>query len=265
MRYLLVALLICACTSAENKAVNPSNKNEILTISEKNTVVLNMPIMGQISNSVAKELLEKSDNLKAGEPIFLVLDTPGGSIDDGMRIIEVAKSLPRPVHTISLFNASMGFVISQSLGDRYLISSATLMSHKAYIGGGIRGEFPGSFFIRFQAVAKQLTKINEEVAARAGLGIDQYMSMISNELWMGPDDAIKNKFADKVVTLRCDKTLRGPGNPRELDLGLFSVRVRFNKCPLIKEMELIRADESAVEFFKKDKSELVEKYGFIFQ
>lgn len=263
MKYLLIAFLLNACTLAGDKGVNPANKNEILTLSEKNTVVLNMPIMGQIANTVSKELLEKSDKLKSGEPIYLVLDTPGGSVDDGMRIIEVAKSLPRPVHTVSLFNASMGFILSQSLGDRYVISSSTLMSHRAYIGG-IKGEFPGSFMTRLESTAKQLMRINKDVAERAGIDLNSYLAMISNELWMNSDDALKNKFADKLVTLRCDKTLRGPGEPRELDLGLFSLRVRFNKCPLIKEIEVMKADEAAVEFFKKNKVELVEKYGFIF-
>lgn len=263
MRYLLIALLVCACTSAENKALNPANKNPILTLSEKNTVVLNMPIMGGIAAAVSKELLEKSDELKTGEPIYLVLDTPGGSVDDGLKIIEVAKSLPRPVHTVSLFNASMGFIISQNLGDRYVISSSTMMSHRATVGN-ITGTFPGSFISRVQATAAQLMKINSDVAERAGMSLEQYMGMIANELWMNTDDAVKYKFADKVVTLRCDKSLRGPGSPRELDLGLFSVRVRFNKCPLVKEVELIRGDESAVEFFKKNKSELTEKYGFVY-
>jgi len=264
MKYLMIALLISACTSAENKAVNPANTNPILTLSEKNTVLLNMPIMGAIAATVSKELLEKSDDLKDGEPIYLVLDTPGGSVDDGLKIIEVAKSLPRPVHTVSMFNASMGFIISQSLGDRYIISSSTMMSHRASIGN-ISGSFPGSFITRFQSIANQLMKINSDVAARAGIGLNSYLGMIANELWMNPDEALKNKFADKVVTLRCDKSLRGPGSPRELDLGLFVVKIRFNKCPLIKEVEVIRSnDESAFEFFKKDKIELVEKYGFMF-
>lgn len=263
MRYLLIALLMNACSFAGSKDVNPSNKNEILTLSDKNTVLLNMPIMGDIANRVSKELLEKSDKLKSGEPIYLVLDTPGGSVDDGMRIIEVAKSLPRPVHTVSLFNASMGFILAQSLGDRYVISSSTLMSHRAFIGG-IKGEFPGSFMTRLESTAKQLMKINEEVAARVGLSLNEYMTMISNELWLNTDDALKSKFADKIITLRCDKTLRGPGEPVDLDLGLFTIKVRYNKCPLIKGIEMIKADESAVEFFKKSKVELTEKYGFIF-
>jgi ATP-dependent protease ClpP protease subunit len=257
-------LLLSACTSASEKGVNPANKNEILTLSEKNTVVLNMPIMGSVATNVSKELLEKSDELKAGEPLYLVLDTPGGSIDDGLKIVEVAKSLPRPVHTVSLFNASMGFVISQNLGDRYVISSSTMMSHRATIGG-ITGNFPGSFISRVKSVADQLMKINAGVAERAGMDLNTYLGMIANELWMGPEESIKNKFADKVVTLRCDKTLRGPGKPKELDLGLFSVRVRFNKCPLIKEAEVIRGEEAAVEFFNKNKADLVEKYGFIYQ
>ena len=104
-----------------------SNPGEVLTISDDNTIILNMPIFSDSASEVSKKLLEKDKKLKPGKPIYIVLDTPGGSVEEGLKIIEVAKSLPRPVHTISLFSASMGFVISQHLDSRFVIESSTLM------------------------------------------------------------------------------------------------------------------------------------------
>ena len=264
MRYLLIVLLLSSYAGAGKTGVNPANKNEILTLSEKNTVVLNLPILGSVAASVSKELLEKSDALKTDEPLYLVLDTPGGSVDDGLAIIEVAKSLPRPVHTISLFSASMGFVISQSLGDRYVISSSTMMSHLATVSG-VSGQIPGSFIVRALALEAQLMKINATMAERAGISVDTYLNMIMNELWMGAEKSASYGFADKIVTLRCDKTLRGLGAPKELNLGFISATVRFNKCPLVKEIEVEKGKESALEFINKSKAELVEKYGFMYK
>lgn len=249
MTMLVLAMSACAT----------NNKGEVLTISEKNTVSLNLPIVSSTASRVNRELLEKSRKLKDGEPIYLVLNTPGGSIDDGLKIIEVAKSLPRPVHTISLFNASMGFIIAQYLDNRYVLESSTMMSHRAFVGG-IRGEYPGSLISRFMAIGNQLMGINSKVATRAGLPLMKYLDLTANELWMGSEQAIQLKFADKEIVLRCDNSLQGAGPIETLDLGLFAVNVKFNKCPLITEPTIVSGDSAVVNSIVNDKIQFLKKY-----
>lgn len=261
---LLLTLNVSNAQDLKEKESNPANKNEILTISEKNSVVLNMPILGDVASDVSKELLEKSDKLDAGEPMYLILDTPGGSVDDGEKIIEVAKSLPRPVHTVTLYGASMGFIISQKLGTRYVVESSTLMAHRATVGG-LQGTIPGTLNSKLSGILNQINRINKSVAERAGITLEKYSEKIRDELWMNSEEAIENKFADQVVTLRCDQTLRGLGEERVINLFFFSVKVRFNKCPLVKEMKASKGNEiGAIEMLKSKKEDLVQKYGFIF-
>lgn len=249
---LLVAMSTVACASGDN--------SEILTISEENSIVLNMPITMQTASEVNRKLLDKNDKLPKGKPIYLVLDTPGGSIDDGMKIIEVAKSLPRPVHTVSLFNASMGFIIAQHLDTRYVLLSSVMMSHRASVNG-VKGEYPGSFISRFLAIGNQLMTINSRVAERAGLPLMRYLDLTANELWMGPEESIKLKFADKKVILRCDKSLKGYNEAQEIDLGIFSVKVKFHKCPLIAAPVIEKGDSSLINMMVNDKLTFMSRYG----
>lgn len=255
MKKLIIAVIaLMSMTACATK-----NVGDVLTISEKNTVILRLPIMSDTASKINEELLEKSKKLKKNEPIYLVLDTPGGSIDDGLKIIEVAKSLPRPVHTISLFNASMGFIISQYLDDRYVLESTTMMSHRAFIGG-MKGEFPGSFISRFLALGDQLTRINSKVAARAKMSLNPYLDLIRNELWMGPEQAIQLKFADKQVTLQCDNSLLGYGEPEEVNLGIFTIKVKFHKCPLVSDPKIVSGNNEVVNDLVHNKVEFLKKY-----
>jgi ATP-dependent protease ClpP protease subunit len=96
---LMIAMLLsCGACKA-------SQSGDVIELSEDNTVQLNLPIFSDTAAEVQKRLLEKDVKLKAGKPLYLVLNTPGGSIQDGLMIIETAKSLKRPIHTISMYRA----------------------------------------------------------------------------------------------------------------------------------------------------------------
>ena len=255
MKKLIIALL-----TMSSLGFATSNPGEVLTISDDNTIILNMPIFSDSASEVSKKLLEKDKKLKPGKPIYIVLDTPGGSVEEGLKIIEVAKSLPRPVHTISLFSASMGFVISQHLDSRFVIESSTLMSHRAFVSG-IKGEYPGSFISRVFSMGNQLMAINSRVASRAGIPLKNYLDLIRNELWMGSDEAISYKFADKKITLRCDSSLSGYAEPQDLDLGLFSLKIQFHKCPLISQPKILKGESSIVNLLINRKMEFMNSFG----
>jgi ATP-dependent protease ClpP protease subunit len=79
-----------------------------LTLTADNTLVLDTQMDAQSVSVLMAKALVMDSKLKSNEPIYLVLYTPGGSIDDGLTFISFMKALNRPVHTITLFAASMG-------------------------------------------------------------------------------------------------------------------------------------------------------------
>ena len=110
-----------------------------ITLTNTNTIILNDQVDSNSVSQVMQEVQKLDSTVKSGEPIYLFLNTPGGSIQDGLELMEYLNSLNRPIHTITLFAASMGFQIVQSQGERYILKNGILMSHKAR--GGISGEF----------------------------------------------------------------------------------------------------------------------------
>jgi ATP-dependent protease ClpP protease subunit len=241
-----------------------SRGSEVIMLSEENTVALNMPIFGPTVATVQEQLLEKDKNLKKGKPIYLVLNSPGGSIQDGLNMIEVAKGLGRPVHTISLFSASMSFVTSQKLNDRLVTDATIMMSHRASVGG-IGGNIPGSFLTFANFLAKYLSDINKGIAQRSGMTLEAYEKLVADELWMNADEAIRLKFADRKVNLKCDKSLSGYGPVQELSLGFFSVKLQFHKCPMITAPKFAGGDQYIANLLANDKIEFINRYKHLLQ
>ncbi|CAM6004799.1 unnamed protein product, partial [Sphagnum balticum] len=75
----------------------------------------------------------------------------GGGIQSGLEMTEALNGLGCPVDTVTLFAASMGWQIAQSLGERLILKNGVMMSHHAT--GEAQGEFGGS--IRTQMENRQ--------------------------------------------------------------------------------------------------------------
>ncbi len=205
---------------------------KLITLSEKNTVSLNTGVDGASASAIQSKLIALDHSLPKGKPIYMVLNSPGGSIDAGNAIIETAKGLSRKVHTISIFSASMSFIISQYLDNRYMVDSGMMMSHRA-AAGGMQGQVPGNLITRTQALLDSIRALQVPIARRAGYTPEQYESMVADELWMGSGKALALRYSDETVRVRCDASLDGPGEEQEITVFVFRIKVRFHKCPLV--------------------------------
>jgi ATP-dependent protease ClpP protease subunit len=124
MKFLAVLLLLMSSAFAKD-----------IVLSSENTVSLFGPVDRSSIGEVMHELNRLSQVGKKEDPIYLVLYTPGGSVMAGLDLIQYMNTLRRPVHSVAIFAASMGFHILQNSPVRYVTKYATVMSHRA--SGGI--------------------------------------------------------------------------------------------------------------------------------
>lgn len=203
-----------------------------ITLTKDNTVVLNQEFNAETTAKVMADAQKLDAKLKSKEPIYLVLDTPGGSIQAGLEMITFLKSLNRPVHTVSLFAASMGFQTVQGLGTRYITPFGTLMAHKAK--GGFQGEFPGQLDSRYVYYLQRLNELDRITVSRSKgkYTIKSLQALYENEHWVDGFNAVNEGFADEVVSVHCDQSLSGVKSEIFSFMG-FSIRVQFSECPTI--------------------------------
>lgn len=133
----LVALFLVPLTS-----MSKGPADDTITLSDNNTLVMDSAMMPDSVAKLVQRAKELDNKLKPGKPLYIVLNTPGGSIQAGLEMFDVLNALGRPVHTITMFAASMGFQTVQNLGDRYITKSGILMAHRA--AGGFQGSFGGT-------------------------------------------------------------------------------------------------------------------------
>ena len=162
-------------------------------------------VTGESVSRFIKEFLnQKSDN------ITIYLDSPGGSVGDGIRAIEAvraAKAANPNLHVTCLVGdaASMAFYFLQlACDDRFLSPTSTLMQHQ--VSGGAQGKLrPMDAQISF--VKKLVEVIDTQTAARLGLTLKELQEKVSNDWYLVGEEAIKNKAADKIVLVTCSQEL----------------------------------------------------------
>jgi ATP-dependent Clp protease, protease subunit len=204
-------------------------KNDDVTLTEDNFVSFNQQVSDEYTSKKTLEIMKKA---KKGIPLYLVLDTPGGSVSAGLAFIDVIKSLKVPVHTITLFAASMGYQMVQELGTRYITPSGTLMSHRGAVGG-LSGQVPGELNSRLNHIQSILNGMSARAAARVGMSKKAYDDAIINELWISGKEAVASKHADKLANVQCEKSLIEATYQQELLTIFGKVTIVFSKCPLI--------------------------------
>ena len=235
MRNILLAILTFFTLTSCN-----AKSKDVITLSKDNTLVLNTEVDG---SSVSKLMLQAAlldENLPDGEAIYLVLNTPGGSIVDGMELIQNLKALGRPIHTITLFAASMGFQIAQGLNDRLILQTGELMSHPASTGGGgFGGQFggnePSQLTNRYNSWLQKINELDMLTVKRTKgkQTLESYKKSYDNELWISGQKAVDAGYADKVVQAKCDKELNSGSVSQQFSFFGMTINVTFSTCPLI--------------------------------
>lgn len=230
-----------------------------VTLTENNHIVFS----GQVTDaSVAKAQLELgriSRLLSSSDTIYLVIDSPGGSVSAGNLFIDFAKSLPQKIKPICIFCASMGYHMFQSFDERLVYSSSMLMSHRVSIGG-LSGQVPGEAVSRLNNIIAVSNKMDAAVAKRIGTSVSEYQKLIYNELWIDGDTAVKMKHADKVAKIKCSNDLLA-GTKTEVVRTMFGpAEITISSCPLINgilgvkfQRGVFRSENEAREQVRKTK------------
>lgn len=210
-----------------------SSKSDVIEITENNFVIFNGEVNSQSVAKASAELGALSSRLDEDDVIYLIINSPGGSVSAGKQFISFGQGIPQKIKTISLFAASMGFHFSQGFDERLVLSSSLLMSHRASVSG-MSGQIPGELDRRIAMLKDLIRDLDEHAAKRASISLKAYADIVHDELWLTGKLAVQDKFADRLVLAKCSKELLNETTTEQFDVPLFgSVDVTLSKCPLI--------------------------------
>lgn len=209
-------------------------KKELVTLHPGNTLTIRGPIDGA---SMAEAMIELSKLALlrnfSNYTIYIVLDSPGGSIDAGEQFIEYAKMFSN-VKTLTLDAASMASAIVEAMpGERLALESSTMMFHRAQ--AGIEGQIEdGELETRVAYVKKRVRAMEQKNADRIGISLDEYKKKVKDEWWIYGKDLVTEKVADRIVEAVCTKSLIEKRVTKTIGSFFFTATIEFSQCPLIR-------------------------------
>lgn len=235
-------LLLCSCLLFISSSFSKLKKRTVIELNEKNSYTFRGQVMQATVDAAIVEITKLHLELPKGEPIYLTLLTPGGSIFAGNMLIEHLKSLGRPIHTITIFAASMGFVTVQSLGNRYITDNGMLMSH--YGSTGCEGNYK-----QIKVCLKRLLAFEEKIekvcADRMGMKVNDYNKLIEDDLWLLAEEAIKIKAADEIVDIKCSEELMKGKQVIKFETFFGEQTVEVSACPtMISPLEISKVKKN---------------------
>lgn len=239
-------------------------EKETVTLTKDNTLVLDQAFSGSSTTKLMEQATAMDASLPSGYPMYLFLYTPGGSIQAGLELFEFLEGLNRPVHTVTLFAASMGFQTVQHLGTRYITNYGVLMSH--YPRGGSGGEFGGTGMPSKKASydglwQRRIDLMDKKTVERTEgkQTIESYRKAYMFDLWLNGSEAVEQGYADKVATVKCAESLSGTRDDL-IDLGFVRIYLSFSKCPMKTYPLDVKVEFATTEGFMK-KEDFIAKGG----
>lgn len=205
-----------------------------LRLTSHNTVTLRGPVTDESVQEVQMAIVEKVAKRRSPKaPIFLVLDTPGGSVDAGEALIQHLKKVPN-LHTVTIFAASMGAIIAQSLpGKRYMVENGIMMFHRA--SGTFRGQFEsGEVESQLKLWQQIIRNIEVRISKRIGIPLSTYKSLAYGEWWVYGPHSVKEGVSDEVSDIVCSQKLIADREVRVVRSLFGTYKAYFSKCPLIR-------------------------------
>ena len=163
-------------------------------------------ILGDEVNSVTANLIvAQLLFLEAEDPdkdIMFYINSPGGSITDGMAIYDTMQYIKCDVSTICMgMAASMGafLLAGGTKGKRFALPNAEVMIHQPL--GGAKGQAT-DVLITAEHLRKTKERMNRMMAEFTGKDIETIQKDTERDNWLTANEAMEYGLIDKVIASR---------------------------------------------------------------
>lgn len=136
--------------------------------------------------------------------ISLYINSPGGSITDGMAIVDTINYIKCPVSTICVgMAASMGAVLlaSGTKGKRFATPNSEILIHQPLISGGLSGQTT-EIKIHADHMVRTREKLNKILSERTGQPLEVINRDTERDNYMSAQEALEYGLIDGILDKR---------------------------------------------------------------
>ncbi len=136
------------------------------------------------------------------KPILLYVSCRGGSLDDGMSVIDAIENSLTPVYTINIGYAySMGFLIGLAGHKRFCTKNAMFLMHD---GTDFIMDSSAKAIDRLEFNKRMEARLKQYVISHSKITQEEYEQKYRVEWYMFSDEAKENGFVDFIIGEDCD-------------------------------------------------------------
>ena len=161
-----------------------------------------------VNSTTASLIIAQMLFLESEDPdkeIFFYINSPGGSITDGMAIVDTMNYIKCPVTTVCVgLAASMGAVLlaAGEKGKRFAMPNSEVMIHQPLIGGGgLQGQAT-EIKIHADHLVKTREKLNKFLSERTGKPLEQIERDTERDNYMTAEEALEYGLIDGIMSKR---------------------------------------------------------------
>lgn len=159
----------------------------------------------EVNNTTASLVVAQLLFLEGQDPtkdISLYINSPGGSVTDGLSIYDTMQYIKCDVSTICMgMAASMGafLLAAGTKGKRFALPNSDIMIHQP--SGGAQGQAT-DIMIHADHIQKTKQRLNSILAEKTGQPLDVIARDTERDNFMTAEEAMKYGLIDKVMTRR---------------------------------------------------------------
>lgn len=167
-------------------------------------IFVGSPINDQVANAIVAQLLflEKENPEK---DITMYINSPGGSVYDGMAIVDTMNLVKPDVVTICVGKAiSMGSILltSGAKGKRLSLPNGLVMIHQPL--GGVEGQAT-DIAITAKQILKTKSNLIEIMANTTGQDKEKLEKDMERDFYMNANEALEYGIVDKIINSASDQ------------------------------------------------------------
>ena len=149
---------------------------------------------------VAQILFLEAEDPEKDIPFYI--DSPGGSVTDGMAIYDTMQYVKCDVSTICIgMAASMGafLLAGGAKGKRMILPNAEVMIHQP--SGGTQGQAT-EIQIAAEHILRTKKKLNEILAQNTGKPVEKVAEDTERDNWLTAQEALEYGLVDRIIEKR---------------------------------------------------------------
>lgn len=188
-------------TILEERQLNVTQMDVFSRLMADRIIFLGTEINDTVANVIIAQMLYLSSQ-DPEAPITMYLNTPGGSVYDGLAIYDTMQYIPNEVQTVCTgLAASMGSVLlcAGEKGKRFALPHSRIMIHQPL--GGAHGQASD-----IEITAKEILKLKGElyqiIADHSGKTMKQIEKDADRDHWLTAKEAVDYGMIDDIFNIK---------------------------------------------------------------